>query len=96
MGKIGFTWDRRGESVSGMMAFPRIWEDLAYGAVRSVARAVFAGGDGDTKDGSSAVHARVCGGRGRSRTEGGAGGDMFEGGGDGVCAEDVEGVGGWF
>lgn len=97
MGKIGFTWDRRGETVSGVMAVPGIGEDLADGAGRTVARGTgFWGGHGDAEDGGGAVHAGVGrgGGRGGSGAEGGAGGDVFEGGGDGVCAEDVEGVGG--
>jgi hypothetical protein len=99
MGKIGFTWDRRGERVCGVMPFSRIGEDLADGAVRAVAwRAWFCGGHRDAEDGGRAVHAGVGrrGGRGDSRTEGRAGGDMLEGGRDGVGAEDVEGVAGWF
>ena len=91
MGKIGFTWDRRGKRgmpVSG------IGEDLAHGAWWSVAGAVLAGGDRDAEDGRGAVHAGVGGGRGGPRTEGGAGGDVLERGRDGVCAEDVEGVAG--
>jgi len=37
MGKIGFTWDREGERVGGVMPFSRIGEDLADGAVGTVA-----------------------------------------------------------
>lgn len=98
MGKIGFTWDRRGERVCGVMPFSCIGEDLADGAVRTVAwRAWFCGGHRDAKDGGRAVHAGVVwgGGGGDSGAEGRAGGDMFEGGRDGVRTEDVEGVGGW-
>ena len=37
MGKICFTWDREGERVGGVMPFSRIGEDLADGAVGTVA-----------------------------------------------------------
>ena len=86
MGKIGFTWDREGERVGGVMPFSRIGEDLADGAVGTVAwGAWFCGGHRDAKDGGSAVHAGVGwgGGRGGPRTEGGAGGNVFEGRRDG-------------
>lgn len=98
MSKIGFTWDRRWERV---VALSGIGEDLADGAMgRTVTwRALlFSRGHGDAKDGCGAVHARVggCAGGGGSRTEGGARCHMFEGGGERVCAEDVERVGGLF
>ena len=91
MGKIGFTWDRRRERVSGV-AFPGIWEDLAYGAVLPVARMAMFAVDGDAKDGCGAVHAWVGCSRGGPGADGSAGGDVFEGGGEGVSTEDIEGV----
>lgn len=97
MEEIGFTWDRRRERVRvEMPLFSRIGEDLADGAMGWTVAwlALFRGWDCDAEDGCCAVHAGVgrgCGG-GCSRTESGAGGDVFEGGGDGVCAEDVERV----
>lgn len=100
MDKIGFTWDRRRESVYGVMPFSGIGEDLAHGTVRWTMAwlALFCWGHCDAEDGGGAVHAGMgwCGGRGCSRTEGGARSHMFEGGGDGVCTEDVEGVAGLF
>lgn len=77
-----------------MMAVSCVRED----AVLSVASgAVFAGGDRDAKDGGGSVHAGVSRSGSGAGTEGGAGCDVLEGGGEGVSAEDVEGVGGrWF
>jgi hypothetical protein len=96
MDKIGFTWDRRRERV--LMPFSRIGEDLAHGAVRwTVSRRALVGGSHrDAKDGGSAVHAWVGQRGGSAGTKCGAGSDMFERGGDGVSAEDVEGVAGLF